>query len=115
MLGRVGLLSTPTDCLVYSRLPCLLFILQINITRLEENFVSKYEILEVARGFRDTESSGNWENRMILKINHETGETWVLYPITSVSRNNDDNDHGMSWIPVPEYTPKHFIDVSVGT
>jgi len=66
-----------------------------------------YDIIQVQRGYQDVAENVDWSDDMVIKVDRVTGKTWILFPIDGIAgRDNDSNDHSMSWVPVPEYTPE---------
>lgn len=73
---------------------------------------SQWRIVQSERSYRDEDSRHRAVNTIL--INPADGSTWMLYPITgNAVRNDDEDDHGYSWVPIPTETwPPGTVDSS---
>ena len=61
---------------------------------------SRWQIVEADYTYSDGDTG--YDSTQTFLLNTRTGESWMLYPITTnPERMDDEDDHGFSWVPIP--------------
>ena len=66
----------------------------------------RYRVVTLENGHSDKKQMIEWSEQIVMKVDTATGEAWILLNVTNIpGRDEDENDHSKSWVPIPEYIP----------